>query len=339
MTNFAERRRIVSALFRTVAAVVVFASVTPVRVFGQTPVEPPGDSAVEVLKVQGSVWLIAGAGANIAVQAGEQGLVVVDTGSAGMSDKVIAAIRSISTRPIRYIINTSSDPQHVGGNAALGSAALGRGGAQAGATPSVIAHENVYARMTRQGTDGKPSYPPDAWPNDSYFSPRRKLVFNGEAIDIIHMPQAHSDGDSVVYFRGSNVLVTGDIFTTTNLPLVNRAESGTYAGLLAAFRSLLDVAAPDDLMEGGTYIVPGHGRVCDDADLVEYYDMAYEIRDRVNKLASQGKTLDQVKAARPVLGWEGRYGQPGWTMFLDDLYAELAPRVPAPGPRQRTPSK
>jgi glyoxylase-like metal-dependent hydrolase (beta-lactamase superfamily II) len=299
--------------------VTLVAAVSPV--FAQAPpTEPSTESTPEVLKVQGNVWMIAGAGGNIAVQAGEQGVVVVDTGSAGVSEKVLAAIRGISTRPIRYIINTSSAVQHVGGNALLGSPATARG-----ATPNLIAHENVYTRMTKLGADGKSAYPADAWPTDGYYSPRRGLIFNGEAIDIIHMPSAFSDGDSVVYFHGSNVLVTGDIYTTTNLPMVNRAEGGTYAGVLAALRKLLDMAIPDDLMEAGTYIIPGHGRVSDDADLVEYHDMAYEIRDRVKKLASEGKTLDQIKAAHPVLGWEGRYSQPGWTteMFLDAIYPEF----------------
>jgi len=277
-------------------------------VYAQAAPEPPVEGTLEVLKVQGNVWLIAGAGANIAVQAGDQGVVVVDTGASAMSEKVIAAIRGISSKPIRYIINTSAAPQHIGGNAALVSSSRG-------ARPDVITHENAFRLMP--SADGSPT--------DGYFLPRRKLIFNGEAIDIIHMPAAFSSGDSVVYFRGSNVLVTGDVFTTTNLPLIDRAHGGTYAGSLAALRGLLDIAAPDDLMEAGTYIIPGHGRICDDADLVEYHDMAYEIRDRVAALAAQGKTLAQVKAEHPVLGWEGRYGQPQWTVdsFIDAIYQEF----------------
>jgi cyclase len=297
------------------------------------PGEPAVDSPLDVLKVQGNVWMIAGAGGNIAVQAGDQGLVVVDTGAAGLTEQVMAAIRTISPRPIRYIINTSLAAQHVGGNAML--AALPGGStanATRGATPAVIAQENVFNRMTQPGADGKAPFPSAAWPTDGYFAPRRGLIFNGEAIDIIHMPRALSDGDSAVYFRGSNVLVTGDIYTTTNLPMVNRAQGGTYEGLLAALNVLLDIAVPDDLMEGGTYIVPGHGRISDEADLVEYRDMVSGIRDRVKKLATDGRSLAQVKAARPVIGWEGRYSQPGWTteMFLDAVYPEYVPRPATP---------
>ena len=299
----------------------------------QVPVDPPADGTLEVLKVQGNVWLIAGAGGTIAVQAGDQGVIVVDTGSNGATEQVLAAIRGISARPIRYIINTSAAPQHAGGNAGLGAP-------KSGARPGIIAHEQVYTRMARAGADGQSAFPADAWPTDAYYAPQRKLVFNGEAIDIVHMPRAYSDGDSIVYFRGSNVLVTGDLFTTTSLPMIDRAQGGTYAGLLAALRRLLDLAAPDDLMEGGTYVIPGHGRIGDAADLVEYHDMAYQIRDRVQKLASQGKTLAEIKAARPVLGWEGRYGRPGWTvdLFLDALYPELAP-PPAPASRPQNPRR
>lgn len=324
-----QTRRRTLAGTRVVAAMIAACAMAG-SAFAQTLSEPPPDGALEVIKVQGNVWMIAGAGANIAVQAGDQGVVVVDTGASGMSDKVIAAIRGISTRPIRYVINTSMAPQHVGGNAAL--AVLPGGsttGATRGAVPNVIAHENVYTRMTRLGPDGKSAFPADAWASDAYFAPRRRMIFNGEAIDIIHMPNAHSDGDSIVYFRGSNVLVTGDIFTTTNLPMVNRAVGGSYAGLLDALNALLDIGAPDDLMEGGTYMIPGHGRICDEADLVEYRDMVYEIRDRVKKLVGEGKTLAEVKAARPVIGWEGRYSQPGWTtdMFLEAIYPEFASAV------------
>jgi glyoxylase-like metal-dependent hydrolase (beta-lactamase superfamily II) len=327
-----------SSVVLAIACVAFFA----VASSAQGPVEPPPDGAIDAIKVQGNVWMLGGAGANIAVQVGEQGIIVVDTGANGLSDKVIAAIRGISSRPIRYIINTSMALQHVGGNAAL--AVLPGGsttGATRGASPNVLAQENVYRRMTQPGPDGKAIFSADAWPSDGYFAPRRRMIFNGEAVDIMHMPNAYSDGDSIVYFRGSNVLVTGDIFTTTNLPMVNRAQGGTYLGVLNALNVLLDTGAPDDLMEGGTYIIPGHGRVCDEADLVEYRDMVYEIRDRVKKLATDGKTLEQVKAAHPVIGWEGRYSQPGWTteMFIEAIYPEFVPPSRPAAARQKSGAK
>ena len=301
----------------------------------------PLDNTLDVLKVQGNVWMIAGAGGNIAVQAGDQGVIVVDTGAGTMNDAVIAAIRRISTKPIRYVINTSASAQHVGGNAALASLPGGSTtGGQRGALVSVIAQENVYSRMSRSDGNGATPFPAVAWPSDGYYVPRRGLTFNGEAIDIVHMPNASTDGDSIVYFRGSNVLVTGDLFTTTNLPMVDRTQGGSYAGLLGALNALLDIAVPDDLMEGGTYIIPGHGRICDEADLVEYRDMVHEVRDRLKKMITDGSmTAAQVKAAKPVLGWEARYMQPEWTteMFIDAVYPEFAPRTPArPGATRGT---
>lgn len=295
--------------------------------WAQTPGEPPVEGAIEVVKVQGNVWMIAGAGGNIAVQAGEQGVVVVDTGANGLSERVIAAIRGISTRPIRYVINTSIAAQHVGGNAAVSVLPGGStAGATRGATPSLLAQENVLTRMSRPDSAGTTLFPAAAWPTDGYYAPRRAFIFNGEAIDVIHAPAAHSDGDSFVYFRGSNVLVTGDLFTTTSLPLVNRALGGTYPGMLAALNAMLDLSVSDDLAEGGTYIIPGHGRICDTADLVEYRDMMQIVSDRMKKLAGEGGTLAQVKAAKPTLGWEGRYSRSEWTadMLIEAIFPEFA---------------
>ena len=206
--------------------------------------------------------MLAGAGANIAVHAGAEGVLVVDTGASGMSEAVIAAIRGITDRPIRYIVNTSLTPQHVGGNEVL--AVLPGGsttGGERGAVVSVIAQENVLIKMSGPGSDGQAPYPASAWPTDAYYAPQRSIIFNSEIVDIIHQPAAHTDGDSIVYFRGSNVLVSGDIYTTTSLPLVDHRQGGTYAGLLDALNRMLDLAVADDLAEGGTYIIPGHGRV------------------------------------------------------------------------------
>jgi glyoxylase-like metal-dependent hydrolase (beta-lactamase superfamily II) len=199
-------------------------------------------------------------------------------------------------------------------------------GAGRGAIVSVLAQENVFIKMSRPGPDGEPAYPVEAWPSDGYYAPRRGMIFNGEAIDVIHMRSAHSDGDSAVYFRGSNVLVAGDIFTTTGLPLIDYAEGGSFAGLLEALNAMLDIAVSDDLMEGGTYVIPGHGYVADEADLVEYRDMAFIVRERLRQMiVEDGLSLDEVKAARPAIGWEGRYGRPGWTvdMFIEAVYDEF----------------
>lgn len=292
------------------------------------PSEPPVSGQLEVIHVQGNVWMIAGVGGNIAVQAADQGVFVVDTGSLEFSEAVINAIASISDRPIRYIVNTSIANQHIGGNAAFASLPGGStSGAERGARINVISQENVLFRMsTARETNGERIYPQLSWPTDGYYEAQRGQIFNGEAIDIIHMPNATSDGDSIVYFRGSNVLVSGDIFTTTGLPMVDYAKGGTFQGLIAALDHMLDITISDDLAEGGTYVIPGHGYISDEADLVEYRDMTYIIRDRLQRLISEeGLNLEQVKQARPVLGWESRYSRPGWTvdMFLEAVYSEF----------------
>ena len=288
------------------------------------PVPPP---SVRAIKVQGNLWMIVGAGANIAMQAGDDGVVLVDTGRAGTSGAVLAAVRGVTGRPIRHIINTSADADHVGNNAVF---AAMRSGGSAGPTPGVTAHERVLVRMSTPGADGKEPYPVAAWPTDAYIWRQRNLFFNGEPIDILHQPAAHSDGDTVVYFRGSNVIVAGDAFTTSGLPLVNRMLGGSSAGMLASMNRMLDIAVPAQMQEGGTYIIPGHGRVADEADLVEHRDMLHIVRDRIVDLVTRQKlSLAQVKAQRPLLGFAERYARPEWSadMFIDTVYEEL--RAPA----------
>jgi len=301
-----------------------------VKTFAQPiPQEPEVAGEMELIHVQGKVWLIAGLGGNIAVQIGEQGIVVVDTGAEGFGQQVIDAIASLSDRPIRYIINTSIGAQHVGGNAVLGPLPGGRPrGAERGAQVNVLAQETVLFGMSvARGPGGEQIYPQEAWPTDGYYEGQRGFIFNGEGIDVIHMPNAHTEGDSIVYFRGSNVLVSGDIYTTSSLPMVDYSRGGSFQGLIAALDRMLDITIPDDLMEGGTYIIPGHGYISDEADLVEYRDMTYIIRDRLQRLiVEEGRDLDGVKEAHPVLGWEGRYGREEWSvdMFLEAVYEEFA---------------
>jgi glyoxylase-like metal-dependent hydrolase (beta-lactamase superfamily II) len=292
--------------------------------YGQAPASPTTKSAVVPYKVQGNVWMIVGAGANIAMQVGKEGILLVDTGAAGMTDAVLAAVRQVSDAPIRYVINTSITADHVGGNAVIG--ALPNGSKGRGPTPNMIAHESVLSRMSTPGPDRKSPFPSEAWPTDGYIAERRAITFNGEAIDILHAPNAHSDGDTIVYFRASNVVVAGDIFSTNNFPLLDRKLGGTWKGALAALNVMMDLAVPEVMQEGGTLIIPGRGRICDEADLLEYRDMVNEIQDRMQNLVNvQHLTLDQVKAKRPLLGWEGRYGRPEWTtdMVVDALYQEV----------------
>jgi glyoxylase-like metal-dependent hydrolase (beta-lactamase superfamily II) len=313
--------------FRWSAAALLAMAIAAASCVRSLAADPQG-SVVHPFKVQGNVWMLVGAGANIAMQAGKEGVFLVDTGAPGTTDAVLAAIRQVTDAPIRYVVNTSLGPDRIGGNAAFaalsGGSTLGKGH---GPMPALIAHDNMLLRMSTPDASGKAPYPANAWPSDAYMASQRNVFFNGEVVDIIHKPAAHTDGDSIVYFRGSNVLVSGDIFTTTNLPLIDRKQGGTSRGMLDALNAMLDIAVPENMQEGGTYIIPGHGRVCDEADLVEYRDMLHEIRDRMHDLVNvQHLTLEQVKARRPVLGWEGRYSRPEWTtdMFVEALYQEFS---------------
>ena len=289
---------------------------------------------ISVLPVQGNVYLLVGAGGNTTVQVGETSVTVVDTQYGALSGKILEAIRKISNKPIRYVINTHFDPDHTGGNAEIAKAGNSIGGsniardlgAEATTGAAIVAHENALKHMSAP-TGATAKVPFAAWPTETYATPKYEL-FDGEAIQVIHEPAAHTDGDSIVFFRRSDVISTGDIFSTVSYPVIDRANGGTFAGEIVALNHLIDLTVPRDKQEGGTYVIPGHGRVADEADLVEYRDMLTIIRDRIADLIQQGKTLDQVKAAQPTLDFDGRYGAPtdSWNkeMFVEAVYTELA---------------
>jgi cyclase len=294
---------------------------------------------VHTLKVQGNVYMLVGAGGNVALQIGDDGVLLVDTGAAANAEKVVAAVRELTNKPIRYIINTNADPDHVGGNEAIGklgsTIAGGNVGAGAGVGAGIIAHENVLTRMSAPTGKSAP-YPTTAWPTDTYISKQKELFFNGESIQTIYKP-GHTDGDSIVYFRRSDVLVAGDSFLTTTFPVIDQSRGGNIKGVLASLNDMLDIAIPKAMQEGGTYIIPGHGRLTDEADLLEYRDMITIIRDRVQDGVKRGQTLDQVKAGKPTLDYDARWGSTSgaWTtdMFLDAVYKDLkAAAAPAPVP-------
>jgi glyoxylase-like metal-dependent hydrolase (beta-lactamase superfamily II) len=285
---------------------------------------------IEVLPVQGNVYMLIGAGGNTTVQVGSDGVLVVDTQFAGVSDKLLRAIGGLSSEPIRYVVNTHSHGDHIGGNEALilagntiagGNVARTIGDANLGA--KAIAHENVLLRMLEQ----QPQPPQRAWPTDTYVEKRKEVHFNGEAVRILHQPAAHTDGDSIVHFRVSDVISTGDIFVTTGYPFIDTARGGHIEGIIAALNASIEIAVPKDRQEGGTMIVPGHGRISDEADVVEYRDMLTIIRDRVRHMIDAGLTLVEVRAAQPTADYDPRYGSDSgfWTTadFIDTVYRNL----------------
>lgn len=291
------------------------------------------DGEVHVLAAQGNIYMLVGAGGNITVQVGKDGVLVVDAGLANMSDKVLAAIKKLSDKPLRYIIDTHYHADHTGGNEALrkagatiaGGNVAGDLGAEASAGAQIIAFESVLNRMSAPTGKASPT-PIGAWPTDTYTEDEKKLFFDGEGIEILHMPKAHTDGDSVVFFRRSDVIATGDIFTTTDYPIIDVAAGGTINGLLDAVNKVVDMVIPVYGQEGGTLIIPGHGRLCDFGDLLNYREMATIIRDRIQDMIKKGMTLEQVKAAKPTFDYDPLYGKnPRWTpdMFIEAVYKTL----------------
>jgi len=275
--------------------------------------------AIETFHVQGNVHVLVGAGANIAVQTGDEGVLVVDTGVAESRDQVLAAIRRLSDKPIRWIVNTHAHADHTGGNESISQAGITVNGNPA----AIIAHERVLARMSDAGRAVT------ELPLNTFFEERRDFFFNGEAIFLYHVPAAHTDGDIVVYFRGSDVLVVGDVFDTTQYPVIDLESGGGIDGFVDGLNAMLDITVPKYLQEGGTYVIPGHGRIGDEADVVEYRDTVLIIRDRIRSMVEQGMTLREVQAARPSLDYDARYGGGERTtaMFIEAAYRDLQQKV------------
>jgi glyoxylase-like metal-dependent hydrolase (beta-lactamase superfamily II) len=290
-----------------------------------------GQGQIRVTKVRPNIYMLTGAGANITVMPFELGAVVVDTGSTAMADKVLETITQLSPKPIANIINTSATADHVGGNEKLHNA--GRRlpfEIVAGEGPMVIAHEKVLTRMS--APTGQVAVAPEkAWPNETYHVDYKKLAAEyrgGEQIELIYMPAAHSDGDSIVWFRHADVIATGDIFMESSYPIIEVANGGTINGVIDALNKILDLAFADFRSQGGTMIVPGHGRLCDMADVAYYRDMLTIVRDLVQEMIRKGMTLEQVKTAKPTFPWDGRYGSTSgrWTtdMFVEAVYKTLS---------------
>ena len=278
-----------------------------------------------VLPVQGNVSVLAGSGGNTTVQIGSDGPLVVDTQPAAMSARVIEAVRGLSPRPIRHLVLTSGGDQQAGGAAAISKAgryvrvidSIDPRGLDARA--SIIAHVNVLNRMSAGNV------PSESWPTDTYFTPEWSIFSNGEAVQLFHVAAAHGDGDTVVFFRRSDVVSTGAIFDATGYPRFDPERGGSIAGVIEGLNRVLDLTVPGENQEGGTVVIPGRGRLSDETDVANYRDMVTIIRDRIRAMADKGLTLEQVKRAKPTSDYDGLYAQNDWTsdMFVDAIYRDL----------------
>jgi len=317
-----------------VGAALLAIAVTAAPVRAQTGAAPDFSSIeMHSLHVQGNVWMIVGGPFNAAVSIGNDGVLVVDTMAEPLADKFLAEIRKLAgDKPIRYIINTHFHPDHTGGNAKVTAAGqsivAGNFAAQVGqdaaSQANILAHENTQIHMG----EVKPALPFIAMPTDTFFTEAKDLFFNGEAVQILHQPAAHTDGDVIVFFRKSDVIVAGDVYLNTTFPIVQIEQGGSFQGIIDALNRIVDLTVPAEKQEGGTYVIPGHGRLADEADVVEYRDMNTILRDRVLNAIKKGMTLEQVKASHPVLEYEGRYGASSgfWTTdaFIEAMYRSLS---------------
>ncbi len=289
---------------------------------------------VSMLPVQGNVHLISGAGGNIALQVGSLGAVVVDTGNGKMNDKVTAVINKLSEKPLQYVINTHYDPEFTGGNIGIRRAGVTITGANVTGDLSdardgaqIIAHDNVLNRMSAP-TGKQAATEVAAWPTQTFIKGKKDLYFNDEPIEIIHQPNATTDGDSIVFFRHSDVIVTGDILNMNTYPWIDPDKGGTVQGTINALNKILEIAVPKHEEEGGTYIIPGHGRICDEFDALEYRDMVVIVRDRVQAAVKKGMSLDQIKRAGYTKDYDARFdaktGLGSADKFIEAVYKTIS---------------
>lgn len=342
-------------------------------------IQAPAAGQIEVVPIRGNLYALFGAGNNVVISVGGDGVFIVDAGRASMTDALLDTIRRVQRewtirneprppafgaegrssvadrhitappKPIRYVVNTSADADAVGGNEKLRTAGRTYTGGNvandirdSGEGAAILAHENVQIRLTKD-EDGRAAATGDALPTDTYYAPYYKLshFFNGEGVQLIHVKNAHSDGDSIVHFRGSDVIALGGLMATREYPRIDVAHGGSIDGVIDGLNKVLEIAIPEFRLEGGTMMVPASGRVVDSGDVAYYRDMLTIIRDRVQDLIKKEMTLDDVLAARPTADYDTQYGSTSgpWTtrMFVEAVYRSLGGGKPPAAPARRVP--
>jgi glyoxylase-like metal-dependent hydrolase (beta-lactamase superfamily II) len=296
----------------------------------RAPDPTPHDGEIHVLPVQGNVTMLLGDGGNVAVQVGDEGPMLVNSGAGTLADKIVAAVKKLSDKPIQFLVNTGFEKDLTGGNVKVRTAGLDpsvQGSffsgqfVDAGKGATIIGHQNVQNHLMALKIAS------EGWPSDTFVQGRRRKFHNGEAVEMFYMPNAVTDADSIVHFRRSDVFVTGDIFNLVSYPHIDVKNGGTIQGELNALNFILERTVYKHDEEDGTMIVPGHGRVCDEWELAEYRDMLVIVRDRVQDLIRSGATLQQVQTARVTADYDTRYGATSgpWTtpMFVEAVYTSL----------------
>src|SRR5262245_32758478 len=297
---------------RVVVAAIMCAVLFSSGVLGQGT----GQKEIGILHVQGNVYMLVGSSGNTTVQIGNDGVLVVDTMTATEANALLTAIGTLSPKPIRWIINTHVHTDRTGGNAVLGnSGKFFAGNTRRDVGALILAHDDVLQAM--EETSGKYTTGSQSWPTDTYFSKQKDLFFDGEAIEVFHEPNAHTSGDTVVFFRRSDVVSTGDVFTPDRFPVIDLEQGGSINGLVAGLNHILQLTVPELNQEGGTMVIPGSGHLCDEADVADYRDMVTIVRDRVQDMVKKGKSLEEVKAARLSRDYDPLYGRPEYTGEID----------------------
>lgn len=321
-----------AALFTAAALSSLFAQEVPtIRALTEPWPEIDKVGDIEIVHVQKEVYMLVGAKAHVTVQIGKEGVLIVDSGGMGTeADKIVAAIHHLTRKPFRYLINTNAQPDHAGGNAKIVDAAGGAIGlnGRPGQPPNLgiltIAHDNAVNRLIA-GTPVFPALKGEALPASSFSGARKDFYANGEAVQLFYEPAAITDSDLIVFLRGSDVVSTGEIYRPDSYPVIDPENGGTIQGELNALNMILDIAIPERNQMGGTRIVPAHGRLCNEADVLEYRDMLTIIRDRVRKMVREGKSLNDVKASHPTMEYDGIYGKKEMTgdKFITLVYNDL----------------
>lgn len=271
------------------------------------PAPPPAPdySKVEIktTKLAGNFYTLEGAGGMIGVLAGPDGVFMVDSQFAPLTEKIVAAIKAINPGPIRFMVNTHIHPDHTGGNENLGKLGV-----------TIMARDQLRARLA----GGQRPAPAAALPTITYNAPVT-MNMNGEAVQLIPVPAAHTDGDTMIYFPTADVIMTGDFYRAVGYPFPDRNNGGSFKGLIDGLNAIISLAKPT------TKIVPGHGPTVDKNAVAAHRDMAIAVREKVATLVKEGKTVEQVLAAKPTADLDGKV-DPGGTSserFLRALYADV----------------